>query len=79
MRSFELLFASPRRDRVRGDARKSFAVLPFAAMAAVMFGSAPALAQVPAGAPGTGPGMAPNEPMRFASSPITRAVSRKMR
>ena len=73
MRSFELLFASLHRDRVadgRGRARQSFAVLPFAAVAAVMFVSAPASAQVPAGAPGTGPGMAPNAP-----PPASRAAT----
>ena len=70
MRSFELLLASPHRGRLRGHARKSFAVLPFAAVAAVMFASASASAQVPAGAPGTGPGMAPN-----ASPPPSRAAT----
>ena len=59
MRSFELLLAFPHRERLRRHARKSFAVLPFAAL---IFASAPASAQVPAGAPGTGPGMAPNAP-----------------
>ena len=74
MRSFELLFASPHQDRPAkgpGHARHSFAVLPFAALAAMMFASAPASAQVPAGAPGTGPGMAPNAPPPHAATPTT--------